>query len=225
MNQDNTYIEDEQFERRLKHAVHLEERERIRSFIDDLEHQFHQETQPEAVVRPIQSRKWFLMAASFLLLAAAYLTFQTLSGPTATSVAQTYYEPYPNGYEPVVRSSNTTASNETLALSAYEAGNYQEALRRFSTISEPNENIRLFMAICEIETNDLDKASETLKSLRQDVPNTNILYNPIEWYSGILLLMQGDQDNAKPYFERLAALKNDSIHSRDAIKLLKELYG
>lgn len=223
MNPENEHIVDEQFERKLRHAIHLEEREHLRSFIGGLESTYQQQDEPAAVVRPLQSRKWFLAAASLLLLAASYFTFQTMSGPSASQVAATYYEAYPNGYNPVLRSDSQPANAENLALSAYEAGNYKEALRQLSALPEPNENIRLFMAISAIETNDMQRATKELHDLRADLEPSHILFNPVQWYSGIVLLMQNDIEGAKPYFERLAALNSDSIHSRDSKKILQDL--
>ena len=221
MDNTNDYQEiDQAFEDKVKHAVSLNEREQLRSFIDDLEASYQSERTDTAVVRSISWKRWMNIAAAILLVVAAVFTFRSINGPSGDQIVADYYEPYPNAYKPITRSQPQEVDVELKGLLAYESERYAEALDFFNQIPDANDHIRIFKAISNIELGSLELAKTDLTYL---IENNDRLQRPANWYMGLIYLKEGMFDQAKTHFEYLANQPADSAYQRDASDILNRI--
>lgn len=217
---------DPAFEEHVKKAVTLTEREQIRAYLNGLEEEFQSEagsrnnSSGTATVRPLVSRRWLQLAASLLLIAAAFFVFQSYSSQSSTDIVADYYEPYPNGYKPITRSQVQEINIELHGLIKYESEQYKEALSYFNQLPNANDDIIMFKAISKMELEDLNGAKTDLQTL---IDKKSKLSRTAQWYMGILLVKEGAVEQAKKYFEVLANQPSDSSYQRDASELLGKL--
>ena len=209
------------FEKRVREAVNLTEREHLMSFISDIESEFQKENpDTSAVVKPLHNNRWLRIAASLFLVAAAYFTFQSVKGPSTDQIVAEFYEPYPNTYNPITRSQVQEVNIEFQGLMNYEGEQYKEALAFFNQLPQANDNILMFKAISKLELDDLAGAKADLKTL---IDKKGKLANTAQWYMGMALAKEGQLEQAKSYFQILASQHADSSRQRDASRLLEKL--
>lgn len=221
MENKNDYQEiDQVFEDKVKHAVSLNEREHLRTFIDDLESAYQADKSEPTVVRSLSWKRWISIAASIMLVVAAVFTFRSLNGPSGEQLVADYYEPYPNAYKPITRSQPQEVDVELKGLLAYESEKYTEALSFFNQIPDANDHIQMFKAISQFELGSFDQAKSHLLHL---IENNKRLEKPAQWYMGLILLKEGMYDQAKEHFEYLASQPADSAYQRDAATILNSL--
>lgn len=223
MGMKNEYLEvDSAFEEVVKKAVNLRERDHLMAFISDVETEFQQEHKDVggAIVRPLKSRRWFQLAASLLLLAAAFFAFQTFNGPSTDQLVADYYEPYPNGYKPITRSQVQDIDIELHGLIKYEGEQYREALTYFNQVEGPNDDIKMFMAIAKLETEDFVGSESELRSI---IKNEGKLTKTAQWYLSLVLAKQGEVEEAKVYLQQLSIQPADSFRQQESYDLLQKL--
>ncbi len=209
---------DEEFEKRVKHAVTLAERDELKSLMSELEIEYQNENKSN--VRHLFNRNWLNIAAAVLLLAGAVFTFQSITNASTDQLAANYYQPYPNGYKPITRSQPQEVNVELKGLLAYESERYQEALTYFEQLPSSNEDIRMFKAISNFE---LGKFSSSKSDLKYLIDKQGKLLKPAQWYMALVLLKEGSIDQAKKYMEVLANQPLDSSYQRDASEILKKI--
>jgi tetratricopeptide (TPR) repeat protein len=136
-------------------------------------------------------------------------------------IMEKYYSPY----EPPSSSrSGSIAKNAdyNLALEYYKVKDYQDAAVYFSKVveSEPgNMNSWLLNGISNFEISNYPEAKISFKTVVED--NNNLYVDHAQWYLALCNIKTGELKKAK---ELLLAIENsESIHSKDARKVLKYL--
>ncbi len=220
MNEENQHI-DQQFEDQVRHAITLAERDNIRDFISSLEQNYADEQMPpKAVVRPMFNKRFFLVAASLLLMAAAIMTFRSMKGQSPTQIADAYFVPHPNSHLPVVRSNDEVITAEQWAVHRYEAEDWPEAFKQLSALEDQNEHIRIFIGVSAYFNDDIAAAKNEFQAVLNMKAEE---YRTAQWYLGLIELKEGNVEKAKIYLQELASQPADSSHQRDAVKVLDEL--
>lgn len=156
------------------------------------------------------------VAAVILLFAVLYI-YVFLPDPDLKSLFITYYKPYPNIEEPIIRS----GSDDVSAYALYESGRYSDALVEFQKIMEqnPSEISALFYAgISSLETGKPEEASRYFGKVLEIGEGKYI--RPAIWYLALSYLASEDRENAVKYLNDL--LNEDDLYTRKATEVLRK---
>ncbi|MEP1097599.1 MAG: tetratricopeptide repeat protein [Cyclobacteriaceae bacterium] len=170
------------------------------------------------ILKEPQQKKWFFLkvAASIVfILTISFFVFKQMEDPNTDQLFLSYYQPYDGMV--VFRGGDTQL---TAGMSAYNSGNYREALSRFREIekSDATGKISLLMGSCYLSLGEinnslewLDKAPESERQLLTDNRN---------WYKALAKLKTNDLEESRALLESL--IKSGSAFSQEASDLLKE---
>jgi len=156
-------------------------------------------------------------AAVFLLLTISYLFYNQKTDPK--ELYTTYFEPYPNVFEPTVRG-DARADQRTEAFHAYDQGAYQKAADGFKTLlkekSEPG--VLLLLGNANLMLGNIEEAQNNFLTL---IKNFDELDGQAKWYLGLSYLRQGQKEKARLIFQELG--DPEITYSKKATELLKEV--
>lgn len=161
--------------------------------------------------------KWLAAASIVLLLGLSYF-FNVNNTVSSNELFNNYFEPYRNVIEPIER--GTTEQNEkTMAFTAYEKGNYDEAVRLFTNLyTSTKEPYYLFYKANALLK--LDRAYEALPLLKEHLKTKDSLADKTPWYMALAYLKLEDKANAKRLLQQV--ITEEKFNSKEAKKLLKE---
>ena len=127
---------------------------------------------------------------------------------------ETYFEPYPNVYSPVVRGEATSLAK---AFKAYENGNYPIAEEAFKDLLDSDPNLKFYYAMSLLNQDKISEASMVIADLKTE---THKFLPETFWYDILILLKQEKYLEAKDVMVKLQKLDPDFKK-----KELKELLG
>jgi tetratricopeptide (TPR) repeat protein len=199
------------FEKQVRAAIHIEERKALKQKLQVYEQQLFTTT---------NYKKWWLMAASIFVIFATYFIYQRSISSTQKIFAS-YYQAYPNTIAPIVRGSIIKDSLQFAAFEMYEAKNYTQALPLFNQLIDKakNEKYNIYIAICQIELNNLSAALNTLNLLQQET-NEEIQASFL-WYTAMIYVKQNNTKNAIVYLQKLTTFNN--AFDQQAIDVLEKI--
>lgn len=185
---------------------------------------FHQEEinntsdSDSAKVIPLSRRpivRIMAAAVTLLLVALAYYLFQ--APVDDADLFASNYEPY--AISLVQR--GTGQDQLTTADELYRNGQYQKALDLLETLApeiSATPKVSMALAICYIETDQLEKAKSQLNGLYD-----NPLYqDKVQWYLALIALKNKQTETAKAELEKLSQDQNSNYQNR-AKSLLQKL--
>ncbi len=162
-------------------------------------------------LRPVLS-----IAASLLILVAASIAI-FVSPNVNDDLFHTYYQPYPD----LITSRGTSSGLLTRGMEAYNAQNYQNAVRDLTdyvrqSTADPGAN--LYLALSHLELNHFDQARKNLTHLLDQ----SLYGQQAQWY---ILLSHLAQDQRKDALTSARAIASDSGHykSVEAQEILQQL--
>jgi tetratricopeptide (TPR) repeat protein len=122
--------------------------------------------------------------------------------------------------------SNTHIAKKDLliffAFEAYESNDYaksQEYLYKLRKTDNSNYMIEFYLALCELELNNLDQSEKLLTELIN--AQNHVFLEQSYWYLGLLYLKQDNIEKAKEVFEFI--VKEGMVKKIEAKKILKSL--
>lgn len=131
---------------------------------------------------------------------------------------ETYYQSYPNVYQPIVRGEEGNYSD---AFQAYENKAYLNAEKAFSNIlqTEDNPNLLFYQAMSQIELQKYDEAIQNLERLSI----INFDFNrESQWYLALLYLK--DHNTKKAYNQLVELQKNYPKYNQTVVaKIISEI--
>lgn len=159
----------------------------------------------------------FAAAAVILLVVSLWWTFSTPSGKTLYT---DYYEVYPNYQSSQSRSKEQTLRFQS-AIEAYEAGNYQKALRSFEQLPSDWQElpqVQFYTGICHLEQQNWEKATTLLTNVYQ----SDKMHEQATWYLALVQLRQENTAAAKKLLTEIVERPDHPYYSK-AKQLLTEL--
>ncbi|SHG95834.1 Tetratricopeptide repeat-containing protein [Chryseolinea serpens] len=116
---------------------------------------------------------------------------------------QAYFKPYPNMFEPGVRSVRETTQRRQ-ALRAYELGDYETAARGLKQAyhDHPEPGLLLLLGNANLSLGHVPEAEENFNAL---IKNYDDLDLQAKWYLSLCYLKQGDVERAKIMLKELGA--------------------
>ena len=206
---DNDFKEEFEFQKELQDTLVLNDREQLKKEIQNWD-----------ITRNKPRFKPWLVAASILfLLGISYLFFFKTQLNSTEDLYASYFEPYRNIVQPVVRGEYKD-DIQSKAFKAYEAKDYENAILYFNTIlsEERNTTILFYKANTLLQ---LNKANEAIKILETNVKNTDTLQDRNLWYLSLAYLKENNIDASKKTLKQL--LSQSKFKSKEAKALMENL--
>lgn len=156
---------------------------------------------------PKNKLRWIvptLMTVLFL----TFLIFYIINSNKNTSdkIFLAHYEPFPNLVEPIQRSQDQQLNNIAKIMLAYDSKNYKLALKNINDSSHNIKDLEIYEAICNIETQNIEKAKIILTKLTTD---RNAKYHDAsQWYLALIYLKENDLEKAITSFKNIAMNRN-----------------
>ncbi|MCR9101102.1 MAG: hypothetical protein NXI25_14170 [bacterium] len=167
--------------------------------------------------RVIPMRRWAAAAAAVLVLLAAGYWMVSSPQQSASALATSYFEPYPDR----VTTMGSDADALTEAMAAYNTGRYEDALTRFGALPEGTlqvELLNLYTGTAALQSGQLDLAEQALAQTARSAT----AYAPAgKWYLALTYLKQEKTELAKPLLEELR--QEGTYKQKSAGELLDQL--
>lgn len=214
---DEDFRKDFEFQKDLKSAILISEKERLKKIL------INEEQQIGSASNNVKTLVWpqFLKIAAILVLfmAVSWFVYINLSSPTIANLYADNYSPYPNTYYEISRGDDEMTP-ERSAFVAYETGDYQRAIKEFSVIQKPLEPnyIDFYLAQSYMAQGNYEKAIPYFVKLKQ---STSELKEESLWYLSLCYLKLNKKDDAENNLKTL--IENASYKLEEAKVLLNEL--
>ncbi|WP_074409693.1 tetratricopeptide repeat protein [Aquimarina megaterium] len=208
---DQNFRDEVLFHTNLKKVVEHKDDDDFRHLLSDLEYN----------VKKKNKLKWWSIAASILVLLGTIYFWDTKKPVSNEELFATYFEPYRNILQPVVRG-NDHKNKISVAFNAYENGNFKKALDAFNTVLETEENdtLQFYKANALLKLNEAEKAIVILEE-RDKIENSFSEKN--HWYLTMAYLKVGQLNKAKEQLELLIKIPDSEYKKEEAKELLKKL--
>ncbi|MFZ2905783.1 MAG: hypothetical protein WAZ98_06245 [Cyclobacteriaceae bacterium] len=157
-------------------------------------------------------------AASIALIAVTIVLWNREDDPA--QLYASYFDPYPNYFEPIVRNGKESITKRTQAFQAYEAGDYQQASLLFSEllIEKKEPGMLLLQGNANLILGNTTEARNNFITLINDFDDYD---NQGKWYLGLSYLKEGNLKSAQLILRELS--DTESSYAVKAKKLLKQL--
>lgn len=217
--EDPTFAQEVKEYQDIKTAIKESERVALKNILQDLE---SQEVKEEPLEQTISfSKKYRHIYAAAAVIIFTIIAFQFLEKePSTQDLYASYYQPYPNTLQPVVRGERNE-DKISQAFVAYEANEFSKAAGLFeeSLAITYDPDVAFYQAMSLLESKKQVEASILLSKLKKEGTS----FKPqLYWYSAMVALKNGQKEVAKQQLDSLAALRSD-YKKRTISKLQKEL--
>ena len=206
-------MKETEFDENVKNAITAEKRKEQKEYLRSLEASLSESKESP------KRFNWRIAASITLIVGLASTFFLWNSSPSNDELYNTYFQPYANVIEPVVRDQvNPTKRAQVFA--DYEQGKYQKALEGLYTLTLQDSisfsTISFYQANVYLELKEFDKA----KNLFQTVVDQNKEWKEESlWYLGLTSLKLNDVIDAKSYLQRLQQ-SNKSAFKKEEVEII-----
>jgi tetratricopeptide (TPR) repeat protein len=164
---------------------------------------------------------WLAAAVVSLLIVSAVFLLKPVT-PDAIALYETYYQPYPNVFDPTVRGEIDTLTVSRKAFMAYNEGDYHTAAGYFKELlnsDDPMEkdNARLYLGNCYLSIGSVAAAKETLLQISAQ----SHVADQAKWYLALAYLKSNDMEQAEKALRGLTDHPNS--YQEKANKILRDL--
>lgn len=229
-------IEKDKLEKRLKEepqlkTMYLEQQQLISGIrYSHLQHKLEQLRALEATLPEIElntqngnqiflKRYWkpLAVAASISILLVTFIFLNRPEDPA--ELYASYFEPYPNIFEPIVRGDNDVVNKRSTAFQAYESGDYVQAASLFSELLKEKEEpgMLLLLGNANLMLNNTKEARNNFITLINDFEEYDLQG---KWYLGLSYLKEGDVKSAQLIMRELS--NSEYSYAGKAKELLKK---
>lgn len=152
----------------------------------------------------LSSKNWYYAAAASLVgIVLVAKIIMTSFSPTPDQLFEAYFTPYPNMFEPTVRSNESaTRSLRSDAFHAYEQHNYTKAAELFNQLLTTKEEsgILLLLGNSNLILGNIEEAKNNFTTLNNDFDDLDM---QSKWYLSLCYLKSGDVDTARKMLREL----------------------
>jgi hypothetical protein len=212
----NMYIEQQQLISGIRYAHLKQKLEQLRSLETSL---------PAIKDLPQQGKQVFLqrywkplaVAASISIIVVTFIFLNRSEDPA--ELYASYFEPYPNIFEPIVRGENDVVNKRSTAFQAYESGDYVQAASLFSELLKEKKEpgMLLLLGNANLILNNTKEARNNFITLINDFEEYDLQG---KWYLGLSYLKEGDVKSAQLIMRELS--NSEYSYAGKAKELLKK---
>jgi hypothetical protein len=199
---------------------------RFRAAENDLKFLKHLEKSLSQPGKRYLPRHWYYYAA------AACITVFALAGILMPASQQTpqelyasYFEPYPNVFEPALRGSGSLLHRQAInkraeAFQAYDERSYEKAAQLFAELltEKQDPGMLLLLGNSNLALNNTEDAKKNFNDL---IANFDGLDIQAKWFLSLCYLKEGQTEKARNLLEELG--ETEISYAKKAKKLLKEV--
>lgn len=146
--------------------------------------------------------------------------FYFKSRNTHSNLFETYYDSYPNVYQPIIRGNEVNENTE--AFRAYENEDYLNAEQAFKIVLETNDdnNIRFYYAMSLLNQDKTTQAKHILETLKTQ---KHKFLAEVYWYNALIAIKDKNYLNAKSDLEVLKNLDSNfkTIEQKELLNKIK----
>jgi hypothetical protein len=157
------------------------------------------------------------VAASISIIVVTFIFLTRPEDPA--ELYASYFEPYPNIFEPIVRGDNDVVNKRSTAFQAYESENYVQAASLFSELLKEKKEpgILLLLGNANLMLNNTKEARNNFITLINDFEEYDLQG---KWYLGLSYLKEGDVKSAQLIMRELS--NSEYSYAGKAKELLKK---
>jgi len=211
---DTVFKEQFDFEKNIKKVIDFEEDDKLKNKLN----QFEQEI---SATKPEQNSgfNWRVAASIIILLGSGWFSYNTFFTTNYEELYNTNYQEYPNTEFAITRS-DTLNSIERKAFVAYEAQDYENAVKFFEKLSNNSQKpyLNFYRAQAYLKAGSIDNAKILFSTIIKD--NLKFVAES-HWYLAMIALKEKDKKAAKKQLNLLVT--NYTYNKAKAITLLKKL--
>jgi tetratricopeptide (TPR) repeat protein len=181
-------------EKALIAAVRYEGAAANLQFLEDLESKLQKETPIRLSSAP---PKWYYYAAAAVIgITVVVAVFMNSFKENPDQLFQAYFTPYPNMFEPALRSNQSVDSKRSEAFQAYEQGNYQKAATLFTDLLKDDKDAPMLLLLgnSNLILGNLEEAKANFITLNQDFDDLDM---QAKWYLSLCYLKSGEIEKLK----------------------------
>ena len=189
-------------EKALIAAVRYEGAAANLQFLEDLESKLQKETPIRLSSAP---PKWYYYAAAAVIgITVVVAVFMNSFKENPDQLFQAYFTPYPNMFEPALRSNQSIDSKRAEAFQAYEQRNYQKAATLFTDLLKDNKDAPMLLLLgnSNLILGNLEEAKANFITLNQDFDDLDM---QAKWYLSLCYLKSGETEKAQAILKELGA--------------------
>ena len=189
-------------EKALIAAVRYEGAAANLQYLEDLESKLQKETPIRLSSTPT---KWYYYAAAALIgITVVVAVFMNSFKENPDQLFQAYFTPYPNMFEPALRSNQSIDSKRAEAFQAYEQRNYQKAATLFTDLLKDNKDAPMLLLLgnSNLILGNIEEAKANFITLNQDFDNLDM---QAKWYLSLCYLKSGETEKARAILKELGA--------------------
>jgi tetratricopeptide (TPR) repeat protein len=210
-------------EKALIAAVRYEGAAANLQYLEDLESKLQKETPIRLSSGPT---KWYYYAAAAVVgITVVVAVFMNSFKENPDQLFQAYFAPYPNMFEPglrsnLFRSDQPIDSKRAEAFQAYEQGNYQKAATLFTDLLKDNKDAGMLLLLgnSNLILGNLEEAKDNFITLNRDFDGLDM---PAKWYLNLTYLKIGETEKAQAILTELGA--TESSYAAKARELLAKV--
>lgn len=207
MGEDRQFAEEVAFHEKMKTAIRLEERQNLKARFDALD------------ASPHPTKLWWYAAAAVFVLGVIGWWTSTLFPQNSEDLYHSYFEPYPNTVDPIVRSDAGQSGLSDQAFEWYDKGDYDKASAAFGDLYKHSQRAQdlFYQAVALMASGHHAEAIPLLEQQKKD----GSFFEAAQWYLGLAYLKDGQVSKAKTHLEKVR--DSGGFLSPQAVKLLDEL--
>ena len=189
-------------EKALIAAVRYEGAAANLQYLEELESKLQKET---PILISSGTTKWYYYAAAAVIgITVVVAVFMNSFKENPDQLFQAYFTPYPNMFEPSLRSNQSIDSKRAEAFQAYEQGNYQKAATLFADLLKDNKDAGMLLLLgnSNLILGNLEEAKANFITLDQDFDDLDM---QAKWFLSLCYLKSGETEKARAILKELGA--------------------
>ncbi len=186
---------------------------------DGLKSKLQQHEKEKQIRKNSGWKKWLVAASIAVLIGVAGISYFKLDSPNYDKLYAENYEAYPNTEFNITRGENNP-SPEYHAFTAYESGNYKQAILLFSELKKSNasEYLDFYLAQSFLANENHEKA---LSLFEEIIRNQEAFSGESYWFAALAALKLNKKTSAQKHLRYLVS--SGGYKSGQAQELLKKL--
>lgn len=205
---------DLEFDKQLKKAITAQKRKEQKEYLQSLEASIDEPEQPS------KKFNWRIAASIAVFISVGSYFFLFDQSPSNDELYNTYFSPYENVIEPIVRN-QTSDTKKVRVFAFYEEGEYEKAIEGFDSFNSQDSlstaTINFYKANAHLQLKELIEAQTLFTEITTSTSNE--WKEESLWYLALISLKLENSSSAVDYLQRLQKQKNQ-VFKKEEVKTL-----
>ncbi len=208
-------MEESNFDHKVKRVIKSVERDKLIADLKNFDDEIVRQDKGQSVWK-----KWLSIAAVFMIVSFGIYYITSERKPTSATLYATYFTPYKNIIEPIIRNDDAESLNlQQKAFTYYELKQYEKALPLFDSLQQREaldiNTLNFYRANIYLEFGDSQKAISLLEAMNA----SEFLKDQRLWYLSLAFLKNNELEKAE---DILKTLESTSSYKKKETSILLE---